>query len=116
MELRVLDRTYRLGGVPITEGDASTVVLLFDDHTERRDLQEKLLQSTKLSAMGQLPSANAGWTSGAAMFRPGKILQMGGNSNAATVIDINGPTPIATPTQSMSTMRKWVSATVLPDG
>ncbi|HUQ52655.1 MAG TPA: galactose oxidase-like domain-containing protein, partial [Gammaproteobacteria bacterium] len=66
--------------------------------------------------MGQLPSANAGWTSSAAMFRPGKILQMGGNSNSATVIDINGPTPIATPTQSMSTMRKWVSATVLPDG
>ncbi len=54
VELRVLDRTYRLGGVPITEGDTSTVVLLFDDHTERRDLQEKLLQSTKLSAMGQL--------------------------------------------------------------
>jgi YVTN family beta-propeller protein len=68
------------------------------------------------TAMGQLPSANAGWTSGAAMFRPGKILQMGGNSNAATVIDINGPVPVATPTQSMSTMRKWVSATVLPDG
>ncbi|HSC14864.1 MAG TPA: putative Ig domain-containing protein [Gammaproteobacteria bacterium] len=69
-----------------------------------------------LTPQGQLPSANAGWTSGAAMFRPGKILQMGGNSNAATVIDINGPVPIATPTQSMSTKRMWVSATVLPDG
>jgi YVTN family beta-propeller protein len=68
------------------------------------------------TAMGQLPSANAGWTSSAAMFRPGKILQMGGNSNSATVIDINGPVPVATPTQPMSTMRKWVSATVLPDG
>jgi large repetitive protein len=69
-----------------------------------------------LVAQGQLPSANAGWTSGAAMFRPGKILQMGGNSNAATVIDITGPYPVATPTQSMSTKRMWVSATVLPDG
>ncbi len=69
-----------------------------------------------LAAQGQLPSANAGWTSGAAMFQPGKILQMGGNSNGATVIDINGPVPIATPTQSMSTQRRWVSATVLPDG
>ena len=69
-----------------------------------------------LTSQGQLPSANAGWTSGAAMFRPGKILQMGGNSNAATVIDINGPVPFATPTQSMSTQRRWVSATVLPDG
>ena len=54
VELRVLDRTYSLGGVPITDGDTSTVVLLFDDHTERRHLQDKLLQSTKLSAMGQL--------------------------------------------------------------
>jgi len=69
-----------------------------------------------LAAAGQLPSANAGWTSSAAMFRPGRILQMGGNSNAATVIDINGPVPTATPTQSMSTQRQWVSATVLPDG
>src|SRR5262245_38009811 len=44
---------------------------------------------------GQLPSANAGWTSSAAMFSVGKILQIGGNSNSATVIDINGPVPTA---------------------
>jgi YVTN family beta-propeller protein len=69
-----------------------------------------------LATAGQLPSANAGWTSSAAMFRPGKIIQMGGNSNAATVIDINGPLPTVAPTQSMSTQRQWVSATVLPDG
>jgi YVTN family beta-propeller protein len=69
-----------------------------------------------VAAAGQLQSANAGWTSSAAMFRPGKILQMGGNSNSAAVIDINGPTPIVTQTQSMSTQRRWVSATVLPDG
>jgi YVTN family beta-propeller protein len=69
-----------------------------------------------VTTQGQLPSANAGWTSSAAMFRPGKILQIGGNSNGATVIDINGPVPVATPTQSMSTKRMWVSATVLPDG
>lgn len=54
VELRIRDRTFSLGGVPITDGDTSTVVLLFDDHTERRHLQDRLLQSTKLSAMGQL--------------------------------------------------------------
>lgn len=69
-----------------------------------------------IAAVGQFPSANAGWTSGAAMFRPGKILQTGGNSNGAIVIDINGPQPTVTATQSASSRRQWVSATVLPDG
>jgi two-component system NtrC family sensor kinase len=53
-ELTTGDRTYCVSAVPITEGDASTVVVLFDDQTERRRLQDKLVQSTKLSAMGQL--------------------------------------------------------------
>src|SRR5690606_12862447 len=53
-ELHAGDRTWALSGVPITDGDASTVVLLFDDQTERRHLQDKLVQSTKLSAMGHL--------------------------------------------------------------
>jgi large repetitive protein len=65
---------------------------------------------------GQFSSAYAGWTSGAAMFRPGRILQMGGNSNGAVVIDITSGAPVVTPTQPMSTRRQWVSATVLPDG
>jgi DNA-binding beta-propeller fold protein YncE/mono/diheme cytochrome c family protein len=69
-----------------------------------------------LSAAGQLPSANAGWTSSAAMFRPGRILQIGGNSNGSAVIDINGPQPVVTVSQSMSTQRRWVSATVIADG
>ncbi len=64
---------------------------------------------------GQLPGATS-WTSSAAMFRPGRILQMGGASSAALVIDINGATPVVTATQSMSSQRQWVSATVLPDG
>ena len=64
---------------------------------------------------GQLPGATS-WTSSAAMFRPGRILQMGGASSAALVIDINGAAPVVTSTQSMSSQRQWVSATVLPDG
>jgi hypothetical protein len=65
---------------------------------------------------GSISSAYVGWTSGAAMFRPGKILQMGGNSAGAVVIDINGPAPTLTPTQPLSSTRHWVSATVLADG
>ena len=70
---------------------------------------------TPVGQVGQLPGATS-WTSSAAMFRPGRILQMGGASSAALVIDINGATPVVTATQSMSSQRQWVSATVLPDG
>jgi YVTN family beta-propeller protein len=69
-----------------------------------------------LATAGQFSSSSAGWTSGAAMFRPGKILQMGGNSNGAIIIDVNGPQPTVTATQSMSSKRMWVSATVLANG
>ena len=51
------------------------------------------------------------------MFRPGRILQLGGNSSGAAVIDINGGgTPAVTPTQSLSSQRQWVNATILADG
>ena len=68
-----------------------------------------------LTPVGQLPGATS-WTASAAMFQPGRIIQMGGASSAALVIDINGAQPVVTSTQSMSTQRQWVSATVLPDG
>ncbi|HEX6638619.1 MAG TPA: putative Ig domain-containing protein [Steroidobacteraceae bacterium] len=68
-----------------------------------------------LTAAGQLPGATS-WTSSAVMFQPGRILQVGGASSAALVIDINGVQPVVTATQSMSSQRQWVSATVLPDG
>jgi len=69
-----------------------------------------------IATAGRLNSANVGWTSSEVMYRPGKILQIGGNSNGAIVIDINGPQPVVAGTQSMSSQRQWVSATVLPDG
>jgi large repetitive protein len=64
---------------------------------------------------GNLPGATS-WTSSAVMFRPGRILQTGGASSATLIIDINGPSPVVTSSQAMSTQRQWVSATVLPDG
>ena len=44
----------RLRAVPISSTDRSAVVLLFDDQTERRRLQDQLIQSEKMSAIGQL--------------------------------------------------------------
>ena len=71
----------------------------------------------QITTAGQFNSSYAGWTSSAAMYRPGKILQMGGNSTGSVVIDITGPQPVVTPVnQLMSSKRQWVSATVLADG
>src|SRR5438067_713580 len=61
-------------------------------------------------------ATSGGWYSSTAMYRPGRILQLGGNSNGAYTIDITGSTPVVTATQSMSSTRAWVNATVLADG
>jgi len=66
---------------------------------------------------GQFNGAYAGSDASAAMFRPGRILQFGGNSNGALVIDVSsGGTPVVTPTQSMATQRRLATATLLADG
>jgi two-component system NtrC family sensor kinase len=54
VELRTGEQTYAVTAVPITSTDSSAVVLLFDDQTERRRLQDQLIQSEKMSAIGQL--------------------------------------------------------------
>jgi len=54
VELRTGERTYAVTAVPINSNDRSAVVLLFDDQTERRRLQDQLIQSEKMSAIGQL--------------------------------------------------------------
>ena len=69
-----------------------------------------------LTAVGQLPAPNRGGDASAAMFQPGRILQYGGASNGAVVIDITGGTPVVTPTQSMSSQRRLSTATLLADG
>jgi YVTN family beta-propeller protein len=67
------------------------------------------------TGMGQF-STYTGSDSSAAMFRPGRILQFGGNSSGAAVIDIRGAAPTVTPTASMSTQRRLVNGTILADG
>ncbi len=54
VDLRTGDRTYAVTAVPISTTDRSATVLLFDDQTDRRRLQDQLIQSEKMSAIGQL--------------------------------------------------------------
>ena len=54
IELRRGDDAYAASSVPFASGDKASVVLLFDDRTERRRLQDQLIQSEKMSAVGQL--------------------------------------------------------------
>ena len=74
--------------------------------------------SGTLTSLGNYPYANIGDSSTAVMFRPGKILQLGGGSatNGASLIDINGETPQVSALPSMGYRRQWGNATVLADG
>ena len=69
-----------------------------------------------VTTAGQLAAAYRGSDASAAMFRPGRILQFGGASNGAVVIDITSGSPVVTPTQSMSTQRRLVNSAILPNG
>ncbi len=69
-----------------------------------------------ITLAGQFSAANTSADATAAMFRPGRILQVGGNSNGAIVIDINGAAPSVTTTASMLRQRRLATATVLADG
>lgn len=69
-----------------------------------------------VTQVGQFASAHRGNDASAAMFAPGRILQFGGNSNQAIVIDITSGAPVITPTQSMSSQRRLVNAAILPNG
>ncbi len=53
IEFRSDDRAFTLSALRL-EQPAGTVVLVFEDQTEKRRLQDQLIQSEKLSAIGQL--------------------------------------------------------------
>ena len=69
-----------------------------------------------VTQVGQFGSATAGSDASGAMFAPGRILQYGGNSNQAVVIDINGGTPVVSATGSMLRARRLSTAVVMADG
>jgi two-component system NtrC family sensor kinase len=52
IELRAGDRILLVTAIP--SGEPGAAVVLFEDQTEKRRLQEQLLQSEKMSAIGQL--------------------------------------------------------------
>jgi two-component system NtrC family sensor kinase len=52
VEVRAGDRILLVTAIPT--GEPGSAILLFEDHTEKRRLQEQLLQSEKMSAIGQL--------------------------------------------------------------
>ncbi|MDM0044017.1 DUF1929 domain-containing protein [Variovorax dokdonensis] len=54
--------------------------------------------------------------SGAAMYTPGEVLQVGAQTNRVMKISINKPTPTFVEVPRTSTNRVWGTATVLPDG
>jgi YVTN family beta-propeller protein len=65
---------------------------------------------------GQFASAYAGGDASAAMYRPGRILQFGGNSNGSIDIDITSGAPVVTVSDLMLRQRRLATATILPDG
>ncbi|HEY6798829.1 MAG TPA: AbfB domain-containing protein, partial [Kineosporiaceae bacterium] len=78
-----------------------------------------------LTPLGTLPHS-LGVSGAGVMYAPGKLLFAGGGqtfnedtltaTNAATVVDINGPAPSVTPVAPMAGRRNWLNLTVLPTG
>ncbi len=69
-----------------------------------------------MASAGRVAAANSSQTASAVMYRPGKILQFGGRSNGALIIDLTVIKPKVSMTGHMSSVRQWVTGTVLPDG
>lgn len=82
-----------------------------------------------VSDAGPYPHPNTFASSTAVMYRPGKVLQVGGGawsaredavdvlgSTRATTIDLDGPVPVLGDAAPLQHGRHWANATVLPDG
>jgi two-component system NtrC family sensor kinase len=54
LELRTADRVLFVSTAPTMGADPEGTVLVFEDQTDKRRLQEQLIQSEKMSAIGQL--------------------------------------------------------------
>ena len=58
-EIRSGERVYTVSALHMAGADDKAAVLSFEDHTEKRRLQDQLIQSEKMSAIGQLISGIA---------------------------------------------------------
>lgn len=125
-EIRGLDGTFRLMSGINTSGIGTSYPRNFvapDGRVFGYDPANGSMYWVNTAGAGTLTSAgtfnaaiSGGWESSAAMYRPGRILQIGGNSNGAYTIDVTGGAPVVQTTQAMSSRRAWVNATVLADG
>ncbi|MGH7537345.1 MAG: ATP-binding protein [Gemmatimonadales bacterium] len=59
LELRSGERVYTVSAIRMEGADDEAAVLSVEDHTEKRRLQDQLIQSEKMSAIGQLISGIA---------------------------------------------------------
>ncbi len=124
-EIRGADGTFRLLGGANTSGldfmyprnFVAPDGRIFGFDSAGRMYYVNVAGSGTLTNVGQFPSATTGSDSSAAMFAPGRVLQFGGNSNGAVVIDITGGgTPSVANTASMSMQRRLGTATLMADG
>lgn len=53
-EIRTAERVYTVSAIRMEGTEDEAAVLSFEDHTEKRRLQDQLIQSEKMSAIGQL--------------------------------------------------------------
>lgn len=54
VELKTDDRQFAATAMTMDGGEAGTVVLVIEDHTDKRALQDQVVQAAKMSAIGQL--------------------------------------------------------------
>ena len=123
-EVRQLDGTFRA----LTQVDTSALAFgyprnfvmpdgrLFGTDAEGQMYFVNTAGVGELTWLTRLPLQYGGPDSSAAMFRPGRMLHIGGNSNGAVVVDVLSGTPQVSPTQSMSSQRRLLTATLLADG
>jgi hypothetical protein len=76
----------------------------------------------ELKRVGKFPPTSMGASSTAVMFRPGRILQLGGGYDTASaspqayVIDIDPAKPVVRTVASPTQRRHWANSTMLADG
>lgn len=72
---------------------------------------------TSVTRAGQIPTGLTGGNSATAvMYQPGKIIHFGGKSRAVYLIDVTTGQAVVNRTADLSSIRHWVTGTLLPDG